>query len=46
MRQQMDEGEKISRCDFVIINDGKLAILPQVLDIHKSLLANIHNVEM
>ena len=25
MRQQMDETEKIGRCDFVIVNDGKLA---------------------
>ena len=45
MRQQMDESEKIGRCDFVILNDGKQPILPQVLDIHKSLLAKIHNVE-
>ncbi|HEY4966321.1 MAG TPA: dephospho-CoA kinase [Puia sp.] len=46
MRQQMEEAEKIGRCDFVIINDGKQAILPQVLDIHKSLLSKIHNVGM
>jgi dephospho-CoA kinase len=38
MEQQMDEGEKISRCDFVIRNNGKQALLPQVLEIHKSLL--------
>ncbi len=31
MRQQMDEKEKISRCDFVIENDGIQALLPQVL---------------
>jgi dephospho-CoA kinase len=36
--QQMDEKEKMSRCDFVIINDEKLALLPQVLEIHKTLL--------
>lgn len=46
MRQQMDETEKISRCDFVIMNDEKTALLPQVLDIHKSLLARIHSLEM
>jgi dephospho-CoA kinase len=38
MHQQMDETEKIKRCDFVIINDEKQALLPQVLNIHKSLL--------
>ena len=46
MRQQMDEGEKISRCDFVVVNDEKQAILPQVLEVHNSLLAKIHNVGM
>ena len=38
MAQQMDEKEKISRCDFVIINNEKQALLPQVLEIHKTLL--------
>jgi dephospho-CoA kinase len=37
MRHQMDEKEKINRCDFVIVNDGKLALLPQVLLIHQTL---------
>lgn len=46
MRQQMDESEKISRCDFVIVNDEKQPVLPQVLEIHNSLLAKIHNVGM
>jgi dephospho-CoA kinase len=39
MEQQMDEGEKISRCDFVIVNDGRQAILPQVLQVHETLLS-------
>lgn len=39
MKQQMDEKEKISRCDFVIQNNGIEAILPQVLAIHETLLA-------
>ena len=39
LQQQMDEKEKMSRCDFVILNDGVHAVLPQVLDIHKSLIA-------
>ncbi|HLA57820.1 MAG TPA: dephospho-CoA kinase [Puia sp.] len=38
MRHQMDEKEKISRCDFVIQNDGIRPILPQVLEIHERLL--------
>lgn len=45
MRQQMDEEEKISRCDFVIENDGTHALLPQVLEIHKTLLSKSHNLE-
>jgi dephospho-CoA kinase len=38
MHQQMNEKEKMERCDFVIVNDGIQAVLPQVLDIHKTLL--------
>jgi len=41
MLQQMDEDEKISRCDFVIVNDGIQALLPQVLKIHETLLSKI-----
>jgi dephospho-CoA kinase len=39
IRQQMNEEEKISLCDFVIRNDEQEAVLPQVLKIHESLLA-------
>jgi dephospho-CoA kinase len=39
MEQQMDEKEKMRRCDFIIVNDGIQAVLPQVLKIHESLLA-------
>ena len=35
--RQMDEGEKMSRCRFVIINDDSTAVLPQVLNIHQRL---------
>jgi dephospho-CoA kinase len=38
MKNQMDEKEKISRCDFVIQNDGIQPLLPQILTIHQSLL--------
>jgi dephospho-CoA kinase len=44
MQQQMDEKEKISRCDFVITNDGVQALLPQVLDIHEKLMAKADSI--
>jgi dephospho-CoA kinase len=46
MGQQMNEKEKMDRCDFVIVNDGVQALLPQVLQIHERLLSKIHNVEI
>jgi dephospho-CoA kinase len=36
---QMNEEEKMKLCDFVINNDGNTAVIPQVLNIHKRLLA-------
>ena len=33
--QQMDENEKMKRCDHVIVNDDVTAILPQVLKLHE-----------
>jgi dephospho-CoA kinase len=44
VQHQMDEKEKISRCDFVIQNDGIRTLIPQVLEIHERLLSNFHNV--
>lgn len=38
MSNQMDDDEKMKRCDHVIINDDHTAILPQVLNIHELLL--------
>jgi len=35
--QQMDENEKMKRCDHVIINDDVTAVLPQVLKLHQHL---------
>ena len=37
--QQMDEGEKMKRCDYVINNDEQQAIIPQILELHKILLS-------
>lgn len=39
MSEQMDEEEKMSRCQFVIINDDQQALIPQVLGLHQKLLA-------
>lgn len=35
---QMDDAEKMSRCDYIITNDDTTAVIPQVLGIHKALL--------
>jgi dephospho-CoA kinase len=34
MNQQMDEAEKIKRCDFVIDNSGSISVISQVLTLH------------
>ncbi len=36
--KQMPDAEKMSLCDFVIINDGEHAVIPQVLAIHRVLM--------
>jgi dephospho-CoA kinase len=36
--KQMDEREKMERCDFIITNDEQKAIIPQVLELHRQLL--------
>lgn len=38
MENQMDEKKKIALCNFVITNDEKQAVLPQVLSLHQVLL--------
>lgn len=38
MARQMDEDEKMSRCDHIIHNDERQAIIPQVLVLHELLL--------
>lgn len=44
MSRQMDEEEKMSRCDFVIVNDEKELLIPQVVKIHEDLLSNIERL--
>lgn len=37
MAKQMDEDEKISKCDFIIHNNSTQAVIPQVLELNKLL---------
>lgn len=38
MASQMDEAEKMKRCDFILINDEQILLIPQVIKIHEQLL--------
>lgn len=38
MSRQMDDEEKMKLCDFVIVNDDKTPVIPQVLHLHQILL--------
>lgn len=38
MAGQMNEEEKMKRCDFLIFNDEKQMLIPQVLELHQKLL--------
>lgn len=37
--KQMDQEEKMRLCDATILNDGVVAVLPQVLELHERLLS-------
>lgn len=39
MAKQISESIKMKLCDFVIINDDRIAIIPQVLSLYQKLLA-------
>lgn len=39
MTKQLDEKIKMSKCDFVIINDEQQLVIPQVLELHEKLVA-------
>ncbi len=41
MANQWPEDKKIVLSDFVIYNDGKQMLIPQILDLHRTLLDNI-----
>ncbi len=38
MTQQLNEEEKMSKCDYVITNDEKESVIKQVMEIHEKLL--------
>lgn len=44
MRLQWDEESKIRKSDFMIYNDGKEMLIPQVLKIHNTLSTNTNKV--
>lgn len=39
IKRQLDESEKLERCDFLILNDESKLVIPQVLALHEKLLA-------
>ncbi len=41
IRNQMEEQEKMERCDFIIYNNESALLIPQVIAIHEKLLQNI-----
>ena len=41
MNRQLDEAEKMSRCDFIITNNDRQALLPQVLQPHYFLVSDL-----
>ncbi|MFL9484136.1 dephospho-CoA kinase [Chitinophagaceae bacterium LWZ2-11] len=42
MNKQIDEELKMKLCDFVIVNDSRTAVIPQVLKVHEELLQLLH----
>ncbi len=39
MDKQMNEEEKMKRCDFIIYNNEKQLLIPQVIELHKKLIS-------
>lgn len=44
MQKQMNEEKKMSCCDFVIVNDEKELLIPQVVKLHEVLLENLYRI--
>ncbi len=45
MQKQMDEDEKMSLCNFVINNNEEELLIPQVLEVHKKILALVNDLK-
>ena len=45
IEKQMNEETKLGLCDFVIVNDEEQMVIPQVLELHESLLLKSNIVE-
>lgn len=41
MKAQLPEADKIAAADFVIVNDGKHQLIPQVLEVHRMILERL-----
>jgi dephospho-CoA kinase len=39
--RQIDEEEKMKKCDFVIINDEQKLVIPQVLELHRNFISHV-----
>jgi len=39
MAKQMNEEEKMKRCDYIIYNDEQQLLIPQVIALHEKLTA-------
>jgi dephospho-CoA kinase len=46
MKRQMNEDEKMSRCDIVIENNERELLIPQVMKIHESLVRNAERLHV
>ena len=44
MEKQMNEEEKMRRCDIIINNDEQKLLIPQVVEAHQNLMKNIERV--
>ena len=44
MEKQMNEEEKMKRCDIIIYNNEKELLVPQVVEVHERLLKNMERV--
>lgn len=45
MANQWKEERKIQLADFIIVNDGKMMIIPQVLEVHRRLM-EVNNLQL